>query len=464
MQDDLTAKGARLRATLGRRPDGQRGLFALEDIEAEEKAIWVPESAVLSHKTTDPKLRKEIGLVLGGDHGTRKSKRERGITAMLIALTASYLLEKSKGSMSSFFIYIETLPEAPPLIHTFSPEERRIANMMQGFKDGEGESQYVQFQDGIDLTMEALKEAEHLWGGSPLPTREEVEESYFFVNSRMAYMSMIPLIDLVNASKPFYENARIVAPDQQPEVEMREEGDPEPPRGFSITASRPIKAGEEILINYNANDAIRMCCMYGYSMGFETWRGASRFSLSVPEHLQMLGFGSYASKGFQLGEGEFHCDTGFDERAEGCIRMAALQKDTDFVEAGKLGWFEKREPQTRYDKTQFKRFTELEHRAWLHMERQALEHLERWEKDIVPAVESLPDTRMSKMFKVQTDTELRLLRRCAEALHERNQVDREEVMAAKPVMPVDPMQQFLGNQDLGGKVKYGLPKYGKIHS
>merc|ERR1719353_831860 len=174
----------------------------------------------------------------------------------MMCLSVGLLLERAKGNTSKFYNYLQGLPEAPPTVNTFTSQERKILSLMTG-----GSDIYAMYRPLVALSLKAVHRAAEvgLWREDSIPEETEIDNTFYFVLSRMSYMRLIPLCDLANAAMPGEENARIGVEGQ---VHNGREG-------CAVVTKRSVLKGEELLIDYNHHHAIGMLTNYGCTLGLE---------------------------------------------------------------------------------------------------------------------------------------------------------------------------------------------------
>jgi hypothetical protein len=387
----MVAQGALLNSCSGTRPCGLRGLFATKDLDKEEMACWIPNEEVLEVSTCDSALLDAIRTVL---EAASLNDVERSVYERMMCLSAGMLLEKTKGSASPFNMYINSLPEPPPTVNTFSPDERRVLALMNG-----GSDFHEMYQSLVELTWEAVQNAvtAGLWGGAAAPAKEEVNTAFFFVLSRMSYMRMIPIVDLANAALPGEENARIVVEGQAH-------------NGCAVVTKKPVAKGEELLIDYNHHNAIGMLSAYGCTLDLERSRSVTVIQFAIPQWLKEIGGGAY-SRGVQLREDQ---TTGLEEHALLMLRMATMGDVQEVIEAVEAGYFKEpctaaTEVRKRWDGKQIVLFNQLA--------RFCAEKKKDWQDKIKPEMQSIEaDSFAGQIIVTQYDTEMRLLQRCEDAM------------------------------------------------
>lgn len=398
--EDLERKGARIKARSGVRPDGVRGLFATEDFAAEGVAVWVANADVLSLDTCDAELRKSIDAVLAS---TDCSDMERTVYAKMIAICSGYLFEQAKGEESSFRAYVASLPEAPPTINTCSPEEREALTLMRGT------DMYQMYQHLVDLCYQTVKHGEHLWKAlSPpreLPTRDTVNATFYFIQSRMSYMRLIPLIDLANCALPGQENSRIIAEGQD---------------GCTIVTKKPVAAGEEIVIDYNHHDAIGMLVSYGCTLGLEHTRSVTRLRLALPGWLEQFGDPALSRNGAQLLDASITTSaTGLEDHALLLFRMAALGSMEELIEAARSGFFD---DSSRGPPEKVKLWKKKHCQLYAEIQSFCVKMCTDWEQNMGPAVAKLDcSAYIGGIAHAQYETDRRLLKRCESAMSDMQQ-------------------------------------------
>lgn len=390
---ELGALGARSDVVPRERPDGVRGLFATRDLDAEEQACWVPNASVLEHSSCDPGLRDAIRATLAE---AKVPEAESRVYASMIALAGGYLLEKARGTSSKFHRYIEALPPYPPTVNTFTPAEREAFTLLSAGKDPFGT-----YSGLIDQTAASLERAAGLWGDTPVPSREDVEAAFFFVLSRMSYMRLIPLCDLANAALPGEENARIVVEGQI--VDGRE--------GCALVTKRPVKAGQEVVIDYNHHDAIGMLTNYGCTLGLEEVRSATRFEVGTPPFLRDM-VGPSMSQASQLCEDEPDV---LQEKVLGLLRMASLNSREELLAAAQAGYFG--DGASAIPPERRRRWDELQGRMYFTVSKICIQKLQELEETVGPALKGLDETRLAGRVALrQYETDKRLLDKCRKVM------------------------------------------------
>jgi len=365
-----------------------------------EAACWIPMDAVLSVNTIDKGLKEVISETLCK---AQIQPGEREVYEKMMSLTMGLLLEQRRGKASRFVRYVEALPEPPPTVNTFSPAEQQACAAMSG------SDCLAIYQPLLRLINHCSAAEKGLWAACQEPSKDEVEQAFFFVLSRMSYMRLIPLIDLANAALPGEENASI-RPDRK---------DPDGREGCAVVAKRPVAAGEELVIDYNHHHAIGMLEAYGCSLDMEKNRSVTTLRFHVPDWLKELG-GSEYQRGVQLVEEE---PAGLSEQVLLTMRMASMAGLEEVLEAIKDGYF-KDEPSSS---------SSSKRAAWDKQQRMLYEqlagfcanHRRRWQDHVQPAL--LPGggvdraTPVGAIIAEQYETEMRLLRRCEEAMLRRAQ-------------------------------------------
>ena len=76
--------------------------------------------------------------------------------------------------------------------------ERDVATAMTG------QDMVQMYQPLLAIIYRSIQAAEQSWAqiGQPIPTLQELEDSFFFLLSRMSHLRLIPLADLANAALP----------------------------------------------------------------------------------------------------------------------------------------------------------------------------------------------------------------------------------------------------------------------
>jgi len=228
-----------------------------------------------------------------------------------------------------------------------------------------------------------------------------VEAAFFFVLSRMSYMRLIPLCDLANAALPGEENARIV-------VEGQLEGGRE---GCAVVTRRPVKAGDEVTIDYNHHDALGMLGAYGCTLGLERVRSVTKMQLGVPPFLEQMGL--TAAAGVQLREDE---PTILPEKALMLLRMGSLGSREQLLEAVEVGYFTDRagpeESVRTWDQRQGHMYEDI---AGFCAKRRL-----ELEKAVGPAVQELDTDKFAgRALVTQYETDRRLLSKCEQLMRSR---------------------------------------------
>eukprot|EP00747_Dinoflagellata_sp_TGD_P089432 gnl/TRDRNA2_/TRDRNA2_164314_c0_seq2.p1 gnl/TRDRNA2_/TRDRNA2_164314_c0~~gnl/TRDRNA2_/TRDRNA2_164314_c0_seq2.p1 ORF type:complete len:385 (-),score=74.05 gnl/TRDRNA2_/TRDRNA2_164314_c0_seq2:181-1335(-) len=313
----LAANGARVDAVRsGVRHDGVRGVFATRDLKPDEAAMWIPDHEVLNLDTLDPELRAAVKQTVA-----KRSFNdvEQTVYTKMISLIAGYLFEASRSTESRFYPYIEALPkEFPQTVNTFGPAERLALTKMNG------NNIYEMYAPLVELTCEVIEAAKPIWGTPSLPATEEVQGAFYFVLSRMSYLRLIPGIDLANAAPPAEENARIAEEIQD---------------GCCLITKCHVKAGEELVIDYNHHDAVSLLLSYGCTLGMERTRSVTRLQIadSLPAFLKaQLGGNIPFQRGAQLTEDQ---PAALDEKAFVLLKMAAMANVETLNEAIAAGYF-----------------------------------------------------------------------------------------------------------------------------
>lgn len=393
----LESEGALINVVSGTRPCGLRGLFATRAFEADEMTCWVPNETVIDNNTCDPSLRKIIGDVLAE---AVLPQVERDVYERMMCLSAGLLFEKARGASSRFLHYIQSLPKPPPTMNTFTENEQKVLTLMSS-----GGDLVAMYKPLVQLNLKVVRGAVDagLWGESPVPSEKDIEVAFHFVLSRMSYMRMIPWVDLANAALPGEENAVIRVDGQL--HNGRE--------GCAVVAKRPISEGEEVLIDYNHHHAIGMLTHYGCTLGLESTRSVTTLQFSIPPWLMELGGAAYA-RGAQLQESE---STGLSEGALVVLRMASMGGVQEVIEAAQAGYF-KDPPSPAPTPEKQKKWDEAHRSLYLDVARFCAERRAHWEEKIGSVIDRdiTLDTMVSDVIKKQYDTELRLLRKCEEAL------------------------------------------------
>lgn len=346
------------------RPDGVRGVFATQDIRKDEAAIWVADEEILNYDTVDPEFKKAISSVLEAAVEQGLPREQTYVFERMVALVGGTLLEQAKGSISRFKEYVAALPKAPPTINTFTEKERQVTDLMM-------QSQTFGLHHIIsELTMATIQASVGLWmqHGKPVPRKPEVEAMLYFVMSRMSYVRMIPIIDLANAAFPGEENAAIRENDNG---------------GCALVAHRNVRAGEEVLIDYNHHNAVSMQASYGCSLGMELTRSVTSLKFDVPPFMTGWCRPHFIRSGAQLLE-EF--EDGIHPDNLKIIRMLSIGEQEEIVAAMREGFFEM---YPRRDSEHYERWKAKEKKLFEDVERRCKEALRYWEKTIAPSIGGL---------------------------------------------------------------------------
>jgi len=302
-------------------------------------------------------------------------------------LVLSYLFEKRKGSSSKFYNYIKALPECPPLVHTFSAKEREVLSFMSGEED-----KYTSTRHIVDAMMACVRPG-LLWGTKNIPTQPEMEIAFFLVLSRISYLRMIPVCDLANCAMPEQDNSKIL-PDQI--VDGR--------RGCALVTKTPVKAGEELVIDYDVNDAVNMLINYGCTMGLENTHSVTKLRIGLPLWLEEF-VHTRLSNGAQLREDE---PTGLSNHALMLIRMAALGSLQDLDKAVASGFL-----QGIRTAEKCKVWLERQRKAYLEISALCRKERLQWEEKFSKRIASLGTNSLaSSTAAIQYQTDKRLLFRC----------------------------------------------------
>eukprot|EP00927_Polykrikos_kofoidii_P055131 TRINITY_DN49430_c0_g1_i1.p1 TRINITY_DN49430_c0_g1~~TRINITY_DN49430_c0_g1_i1.p1 ORF type:complete len:583 (-),score=108.73 TRINITY_DN49430_c0_g1_i1:187-1812(-) len=417
-----------------RSADGVRGLFALRDLTAGEKACWVPEEVVLSETTCgSSELRQAIDAAESRSRKKRVGadiEGERDVRVRLAALVLGYLLERRRGAASRFHAYLESLPAPPPTRQTLGEAEREALLVMIGGAEHDCALQQL----CADIVALASACPEHLWtvGAScsiaessesvsaRLPSQEEVQTAFYFVLTRMSHMRLIPICDFANAALPGQDNARILVEDQI--VNGR--------RGCALVTKRLVKAGEEVVIDYSHVDGPSMLLAYGCSLGLEKRCAVTRVLLGLPSWIREaaqhrtiaplvkeLGFEDPLlwARGAGFAEEE---PEGLDSRALSILELAAAFSSVEeILAAARGGWMFDLSKNPAKEHADVK---ERCRRAFTEIADFCHERLQRWEALVGRCVLRVDLASLAGSVAVaQHETELRLLRRCEQSMRKR---------------------------------------------
>lgn len=397
---ELREHGALINAVPRLRPDGIRGLYATKDLDAEEMACWIPNTAVLELSSCEAELRRSIAETLV-DQLPGCGEVERNAYSRMMALTVGFLLEKARGSASRFHRYIDALPQYPPTVNTFTPAERRVLAIMN-----ENNDFYAMYTPLINLAFEAVRQGSALWGDAAVPSRADVEAAFFFVFSRMSHMRMIPLCDLANAALPNQENARIAVEDQV--VDGVE--------GCAVVTKKHVAAGEELVIDYKHPNAIGMLTIYGCTLGLEKLVCSIKMCFSLPEWLYKFGGSKYA-EGIPLRVDE---PTGVDDEALTLSLMGALGGVDELILAIQAGYFQDPPSPSGCSHENVPKWDACQRKLLNDISSFCLQRCEERKEMLEPLLVDIDkNTFAGQVIMSQYDTDMRVLQRCAEAMQER---------------------------------------------
>lgn len=403
----LAAEGARIRLAPKVREDGVRGVFAMQDMDAGDTLCWVPNSAVLSIDTIDEALKRDVQAAVQTEQCT---PAESPVYTRMVSLVAGLLAEKAKGTGSSFRSYIKALPAYPPTVNTFDAAERDALGTMNG-----GLAVYKSYEKLVNMAFQVVQASSSCCASKY--SFKEVEDTFYFVLSRMSHLKLIPLCDLANAAQPGEENASILVDDQF--FDGRE--------GCALVLKRPVKAGEEVMIDYNHHDAVGMMLAYGCTLNLERSRSVTRIQFALPVWLQDLPDAKLCESGAQLHESE---EAGLEETVLLLLRMAALGSGEEAVRALQYGYFidERKGPPEKVSQWNGKVCN-----AYSDIANFCAQRLRDWEEKIGPKVARVDErTEPGRLAVVQYETDRQLLRRCEKVLRERAVALRRAVSPNSP--------------------------------
>lgn len=411
------AEGSHVRAGPGLRKDGERGLFALTDLEEGDVACWIPESIVWQSSTTHAGISKAVQETLQRHNFPAM---QQTVYEKMLSVTAMLLYESAKNRVKPpGHPYAASLPEAPTTINKFTPAQQKVAHAM-------AQKELLTVYDSIGhFVFEATARAGYMWkeiGATP-PTFAEATDAMFFALSRISNLRLVPLADLANSALPGDSNTRIIAHEKGGVLTAHKHGT----GGVSIIAKKSIKKGTELTIEYNHTNPITMLCSYGCTLGMSKTRSVRMFKLTVPDFLSALNCDKYAKEGTQLIEGDQY-PFFMSEEAFVCMRMASFPDRGALVEALRAGFFAN-STDTSSDLSPL-RMTMWSQYESEHFRKEAdrLDKLlQQWKAEIGPLVESmLADSGapascawVSATLDEQYKTECRLLEGCAKALRQR---------------------------------------------
>lgn len=255
--DHLAAAGAHSSLEVGRSASGERGLVAAANLEPGE-VVFVPSAQVLDEDTVAEPVSKAVqGFVAGLDPTTGS------VYGRFLCLVVGLIFERQAGEDSRFARYLATLPRRPPPVLDRWSAEEQAAGRATGACS---ECLWAPLAEAAQAIVKTLD----------LPvTEEDVADAFWLVLTRMTYLRMPPWVDLVNAAPPGEHNAALRSDEA----------------GHHVDLQRPLRRGEEVLIDYNHHDAVSMMASYGCSLGMENKRSVSQvdFGQWVPL-LRMVGY------------------------------------------------------------------------------------------------------------------------------------------------------------------------------
>jgi len=405
LEEVRCSAGGVVRAEGGIRPDGVRGLMATQDLSDGEVAVWIPNDLVMCEANTDPAIASAVdeALRLQGT-ATPFQPAEARVFRTMGCLCAGYLLEKARGEDSRFASYVQSLPELPHTYNLWPQVEQQLALEMGGMDS------IAMYDSLLQIIFRSIQMGRLQWQKleKDIPSEKELQDTFFFLLSRMSHLRMIPVADLANAALPGEVTARIVA---------REDG-------CGILAKGFVKAGQELCIDYNHREAITMLSNYGCSLGFEHLSTVSRIKWITPPHLHKIFDLGYLEKGVQL---QAATASGLSDEELMVLRMSSMWSPEDFVAALRSGYFEgdaalKPPPAGLEDKWQ--RWRKAEAGTLNQVAGTAERMAKAWACKVGPAVlnvkeqKSISETATALIAQFETDKSLLL--RCVKVMKERS--------------------------------------------
>ncbi|KAJ4158123.1 uncharacterized protein LMH87_008663 [Akanthomyces muscarius] len=250
-----------------------RGIIALQDIAPEMVLFRIPRRSIINVETSAlraklPALFSDEGISHGkADDDDPSSSQLDSWSALILVLLYEHLL----GAASAWRPYLDVLPESFATPMFWTPTElaelqtsatvskigrEGAENMFRGILLPAVRAHADVFQGSAALSDEQLVQLAHRMGSTIMAYAfdlendedrdEDEEDGWVEDRDGKAMMGMVPMADILNADAEF--NAHV------------NHGDDE----LTVTALRPIKAGEEILNYYGPHPNSELLRRYGY--------------------------------------------------------------------------------------------------------------------------------------------------------------------------------------------------------